>query len=152
MRQLMLELEQPLTADTPICEHDLTLEHKLSQEHELTLDQLTEWDLQFTEEFSRDMYTRVRENARSMYVLMREILPIFDLLVEKGELAEKGERDELPEPYIARIHERLKYFLRDCLTSIPTNAQRRVQAESQEKILPRIYQQDEKIANRRNRQ
>ena len=144
-RQLTLELEQPLTADTPICEHDLTLEHKLSQEHELTLDQLTEWDLQFTEEFSRDMYTRVRENARSMYVLMREILPIFDLLVEKDE------RDELPEPYISRIHERLKYFLRDSLTSTPANAQRRVQPDSQEKILPRSYQQNEKIANRRNK-
>lgn len=85
-RQLTLELGQPLTADTAICEHDLTPDM-------LTLDQLTEWDLQFTREFSKEMYARVRENARSMYVLMREILPIFDLLVEKGECLE---------PYISR--------------------------------------------------
>ena len=146
-RQLTLELEQPLTADTPICEHDLTLEHKLSQEHGLTLDQLTEWDLQFTGEFSKDMYTRVRENARSMYVLMREILPIFDLLVEKGERLEKP---ELPEPYISRIHERLKYFLRDCLTDART-ALKTAPKTNAEKILPRSYQQNEKIANRRNK-
>ena len=95
------------------------------------------------------MYTRVCENARSMYVLMREILPIFDLLVEKGERLEKPE--ELPKEYIARIHERLRYFLRDSLTSTPANAQRRVQPDGQEKILPRSYQQNEKIANRRNK-
>ena len=38
----MSKRSQPLTADTPICEHDLTLEQPL------TLDQLAEWDLQFT--------------------------------------------------------------------------------------------------------
>ena len=146
-RQLTLKLEQPLTADTPICEHNLT-QDRLTP-NRLTLDQLTEWDLQFTREFTREMYTRVCENARSMYVLMREILPIFDLLVEKGERLEKPE--ELPKEYIARIHERLRYFLRDSLTSTPANAQRRVQPDGQEKILPRSYQQNEKIANRRNK-
>ena len=74
--------------------------------NELTLDQLTEWDLRFTREFTREMYTRVRENSRSMYVLMREILPILDLLV--------GE-NEHPQEYTARIRERVMCFLRDVL-------------------------------------
>ena len=129
-RQLTLELEQS------ICEHDLTpdrLTLDMLTLDGLTLDQLTEWDLQFTGEFSKDMYTRVRENARSMYVLMREILPIFDLLVEKGERLEKP---ELPEPYISRIHERLKYFLRDCLTDART-ALKTAPKTNAEKILPR---------------
>ena len=106
-----------LTADTPICEHNLT-------PNELTLEQLTEWDLRFTREFSKEMYTRVRENSRSMYVLMREILPILDLLVGKN---------ELPQEYTARIRERVIYFLRDVLSD----------AQS---VLPRRYQQK----NRRN--
>ena len=106
-----------LTADTPIRENDLA-------PNELTLDQLTEWDLRFTREFSKEMYTRVRENSRSMYVLMREILPILDLLVWEN---------ELPQEYIARIRERVIYFLRDVLPD----------AQS---VLPRRYQQK----NRRN--
>lgn len=99
-RQLMLEFD-PSKPKQPLISDQL-----------LTLDQLTEWDLQFTEEFSREMYTRVRENARSLYVLLREILPVFELLVEKGEWMEQ---EGLPEPYISRIHDRLRYFLRDVL-------------------------------------
>ena len=114
-RQLTLELEQP------ICEHDLTPEPDRLTPDKLTLDQLTECDLQFTREFSRDMYTRVRENSRSMYVLMREILPIFDLLVEKAEQDDHSLKPELPKEYIARIRERLEYFLRDCRTSSQPN-------------------------------
>ena len=87
-RQLTLELEQPLTLNTAICEHDLTTDRLTLDK--LTLDQLTEWGPSI---HGGVLERFVRENARSMYVLMCEILPIFDLLVEKG---------ELPEPYISR--------------------------------------------------
>ena len=143
-RPEQLMLEQPTTADTTICEHNLMLKQPL------TLDQLTEWDLQFTREFSKEMYTRVRENARSMYVLMREILPLFDLLVEKSERAENGDRSL--KGRTARAVHIEDARAADVLSEGQSDRHTDSPKTNTEKILPRVYQQNKIIANRRNRQ